>query len=147
MQLFLRPLTDYLIELHQLLKGPCNRFKLANIWEGRGLSAQNHPTCSRAFVTPKSLWVTYPSFNTGRKKTHSCLAPAPSSAICHILVSPRRHLSSVLHSPILGELEQKTEFPVFRTTLRSLCSIYDPLVFSISPTGRSRLIWPECQVG
>lgn len=91
--------------------------------------------------------VVYPSFNTGRKKTHSGLAPAPSSAICHILVSPRRHPSSVLHSPILGELEQKIEFPVFRTTLRSLCSIYDPLVFSISPTGHSRPIWPECQVG
>lgn len=74
-----------------------------------------------------------PRFKIGRKKTHSCLAPAGPPAISHIFVSPRTYLtpSTVLHESVSGELGQKTEFLILRMTLRSFCSIYDPLVFSI----------------
>lgn len=68
-----------------------------------------------------------------KKKTHSNLARAAPSFIFHILLSPGTHLtpSSVLHGPVSGELRQKTEFLVLKMTSRSLCSIYDLLVFSI----------------
>ena len=43
-------------------------FKQANIWEGRGLSAQNHPSCSWACVTPKSSPGHVPQLQNGKKE-------------------------------------------------------------------------------
>lgn len=80
MYLFLRPLLITASNSEQTLQ---YSYKQANIWEGRRLSAESHPSCSWAYVTPwacvtpKSSQVMYPSFKTGRQKTHSCIAPPP----------------------------------------------------------------------